>query len=171
MSGSRESTDAASVRLYQSFERFKQFDANHVDFSEKISKLGSAPPKKAGPKAGQWSVAVHVPAPDRTAKPKRPASKQPEIRRWKGGGDGASTSADSRQAEAEAAVKSCAPASQVIKIKEKVKKDWTNGLLLQHALSAEADTENTGSEPMSVGDKLKHQLTCTQNINANASCK
>ena len=125
MSGSRESTDAASVRLYQSFERFKQFDANHVDFSEKISKLGSAPPKKAGPKAGQWSVAVHVPAPDRTAKPKRPASKQPEIRRWKGGGDGASTSADSRQAEAEAAVKSCAPASQVIKIKEKVKHRYT----------------------------------------------
>ena len=125
MSGSRESTDAASVRLYQSFERFKQFDANHVDFSEKISKLGSAPPKKAGPKAGQWSVAVHVPAPDRTAKLKRPASRQPEIRRWKGGGDGASTSADSRQAEAEAAVKSCAPASQVIKIKEKVKHRYT----------------------------------------------
>lgn len=110
--------DPASVRLYQSFERFQQFDDNHVDFSEKISKLGSAAAKKTGPRSGQWNVAVHVPLVNRNEKPKKAAPKQ-DVKRWTStahvGGN-----AGRRGGGEEPVVKSRAPEAQVIKIHNKL---------------------------------------------------
>ena len=121
----RDDQDAASVRLYQSFERFQQFDDNHVDFGEKLSKLSSAAAKRTGPKSGQWNVDVHVPLVNKSVKPKKVAPKQ-EIRRWKGNGDtvGIGGSAGRREA-VEPVVKSRAPASQVINAREKIAHRYT----------------------------------------------
>ena len=121
----RDDNDAASVRLYQSFERFQQFDDNHVEFGEKLSKLGSAAAKKTGPKSGQWNVAVHVPLVNKSVKPKKVAPKQ-EVKRWKGNSEMPGTgSLAGRRETAEPAVKSRAPASQVINIQDKLAHRYT----------------------------------------------
>ena len=120
MNGNGEAKDAAAVRLYQSFERFKQYDENHVDFTEKIAKFGSAGPKKTGPKSGQWNVAVHVPLADHTVKPKKQANQQ-EVKRWIGGSaDGGALANRRGVEEEEPVVKSRAPAAQVIKTHKRV---------------------------------------------------
>ena len=125
MNGKADGKDTASVRLYQSFERFQQFDDNHVEFGDKISKLGSAAAKKTGPKSGQWNVAVHVPLADKPVKLKKVAPKQ-EIKRWKGNDDTSSTAASRRCGEAEVpVVKSRAPAAQVIKSQNKLAHRYT----------------------------------------------
>ena len=121
MNGNGE--DAQSVRLYQSFERFQQFDDNHVDFAEKIAKLGSAPPKSTGPKSGQWNVAVHVPFKDKNVKPKKAAPKQ-EVKRWKDR-DGNTHAGARRGSEHVPVVKARAPAAQVIKIHNKLAHRYT----------------------------------------------
>lgn len=125
----RDDKDAASVRLYQSFERFQQFDDNHVDFGDKLAKLGSAAAKRTGPKSGQWNVAVHVPLVNKSVKPKKVAPKQ-EVKRWKGSGINSGDMADSRgsagrRETAEPVVKSRAPAAQVINIQDKLAHRYT----------------------------------------------
>ena len=126
MDGSGDPKDPSAVRLYQSFERFKQFEDNHVEFGSKISKLGSAPPKNTGPKSGQWDVAVHVPLVDKTAKPKKATPKQ-EIRRWNGTDANGTESMASRRGTQgeEQVVTSRAPESQVIKIQHKLTHRYT----------------------------------------------
>ena len=118
--------DAAALRLYQSFERLQQYDENHVDFADKIAQLGSAAPKKTGPKSGQWNVAVHVPLVNTSAKPKKVAAAQ-QIKRWKGTDDvsNAVSLGARRGEEAEPVVKSRAPAAQVIKIQNKLAHRYT----------------------------------------------
>ena len=119
--------DAGALRLYQSFERFQQYDENHVDFAEKIAKLGSAAPKRTGPKSGQWNVSVHVPLVDKSAKPKKVAAAA-QVKRWLGtDGDSNAGSHGARRggAEAEPVVKSRAPEAQVIKIQNKLAHRYT----------------------------------------------
>ena len=118
--------DAAALRLYQSFERLQQYDENHVDFADKIAQLGSAAPKKTGPKSGQWNVSVHVPLVNASVKPKKVAAAQ-QIKRWKGTDDdsNAVSLGTRRGEEAEPVVKSRAPATQVIKIQNKLAHRYT----------------------------------------------
>lgn len=115
------------MRLYQSFERFQQFDDNHVDFGEKISKLGSAAAKRTGPRSGQWNVAVHVPLVNKNEKQKKTVPKQ-EVKRWTSTANGGGYASRRGGGEEEAVLKSRAPEAQVIKIQNKLAHRYTTHL-------------------------------------------